>query len=208
MKSLAEIKAIVRAHEVRPVGDFMRFSVLLPLVTTSDGICLLFETRSDQVSQPGESSFPGGRIEPGETAEQAALRETVEELGIPEKSIELFGKWNPLITYHNMLIEPYVGQLIDYDPGTFVPNDEVAETFLVPLSYFVTQNPSTYTTKLYVEPPKNFPYQLLPNKESYTFRTGESTTLFWVWKERVIWGLTARITQDFIEHIRRNYDAP
>ena len=36
---------------------------------------VLFEVRAAGISQPGEVCFPGGRIEPGETPEEAALRE-------------------------------------------------------------------------------------------------------------------------------------
>ena len=57
-------------------------AVLLPLAEGPEGWQVLFEVRAAGISQPGEVCFPGGRIEPGETPEEAALRECREELDI------------------------------------------------------------------------------------------------------------------------------
>ena len=56
------------------------YAVLCPLVERPDGLHLLFEVRSAGVSQSGETCFPGGQMEPGETPADCALRETEEEL--------------------------------------------------------------------------------------------------------------------------------
>ena len=201
MRTIEEIQALVRAHQVRPVGKFLRFAVLYPLVQTDEGLALLYEKRSQKISQPGESSFPGGRMEDGETAKETAIRETVEELGIARSRIEIFGRWNPLITYSNMIIETYVGTIKDFRPARFVPNNEVEEIFAVPLSFFKDTPPSIYQSTLCMEHPDDFPYELLPQERDYPFRTGSHETLFWLWNDRVIWGLTALLTQDFINHI-------
>jgi mutator protein MutT len=50
------------------------------LLLTPDNRALLLK-RSDNADHPGEWCFPGGGIEPGETAEQAAAREVTEEIG-------------------------------------------------------------------------------------------------------------------------------
>lgn len=192
---------MVRAHQARPIGKFIRFSVLLPFVSTREGLSILFETRSEKVSQPGDTSFPGGRIEAGETAEQAAIRETVEEIGILEENIEIFGRWNSLYHYSNMLIETFIGELHDFKPGRFVPNDEVSQLFFVPLSFFLENAPSEYQSKLHVRLPDDFPYALLPNEKDYPFRMGMQTTYFWQYQGHIIWGLTAQIVKDFIEHL-------
>ena len=69
------------------------YAVLCPLVERPDGLHLLFEVRSAGVSQSGETCFPGGQMEPGETPADCALRETEEELSIPRAEIRLLDIW-------------------------------------------------------------------------------------------------------------------
>lgn len=51
------------------------------LIQRSDTGQFLLVLRSDEVMDPGVLGIPGGRIEPGEDEEEAALMETEEELG-------------------------------------------------------------------------------------------------------------------------------
>tara|TARA_Y100000034_G_C6761127_1_gene339006 strand:+ start:174 stop:572 length:399 start_codon:yes stop_codon:yes gene_type:complete len=52
------------------------------ILQAPDGSILLLR-RSRTVNNPGYWNLPGGRIDPGETPLQAAIRETFEEAGIP-----------------------------------------------------------------------------------------------------------------------------
>lgn len=74
----------------------------------------------------GQVSFPGGRIEPGETSDQAALREFQEELGVTTDNIDLLGHLSPLYVFaSNFLITPWVATT--ERSFTFRPHpDEVA----------------------------------------------------------------------------------
>jgi len=56
------------------------------------GELLLTERAHDMRSHPGQVSFPGGRIDPGETPREAALREAWEETGLDPDSVHVFGE--------------------------------------------------------------------------------------------------------------------
>lgn len=72
-------------HQSQPlfIGEETAFkaAVLVPLVQVDGEWHVLFEVRSLTMrKQPGDISFPGGKLDGGETAQEAALRETYEEL--------------------------------------------------------------------------------------------------------------------------------
>jgi 8-oxo-dGTP pyrophosphatase MutT (NUDIX family) len=58
----------------------------------------------------GQVSLPGGRVDEGETFEQAALRETEEEIGVDPRSVEVLGPLTPLhIPVSGYILHPVVG---------------------------------------------------------------------------------------------------
>jgi 8-oxo-dGTP pyrophosphatase MutT (NUDIX family) len=58
----------------------------------------------------GQVSLPGGRVDPGETIEMAAVREAQEEIGVEPASVELLGRLTPLhIPVSGFLLHPVVG---------------------------------------------------------------------------------------------------
>ena len=63
-------------------------------------------------SHRGEISFPGGRLEPGETPEAGALREAHEEVALDPRAVELLGRLSTPSTVISLShIVPVVGRL-------------------------------------------------------------------------------------------------
>ena len=82
----------------------------------------------------GQVSLPGGRIEPGETPEQAALREAREEVGVPESAPSILGRLTPLyIPPSRFAVWPIVA-VVGARPTFVTQEAEVAELLDVPLA--------------------------------------------------------------------------
>ena len=87
-----------------------RAAVALAVGATDDGAaCLLITRRSrDLRTNPGQWALPGGRMDPGETAPQAAVRELREELGVPAESARQLGRLDDYRTQTGFVISPVV----------------------------------------------------------------------------------------------------
>jgi 8-oxo-dGTP pyrophosphatase MutT (NUDIX family) len=180
------------------------FSVLIPLIEIDGETHLIYELRSKNLNtQPGEVSFPGGRIERGEEFSQAAVRECSEELLIPENKIELLGETDYLITPFNFIIYAFVGKInVKSIEEIKVNNYEVEEIFTVPLDFFLNHQVEKYAAVLKSEFDQDFPYHLLPQGEKYNPRQGDYQIYFYRYQGRVIWGITAEITKTFIDILK------
>jgi len=184
--------------------NYRKYAILLPLVEQDKEPHLLFEVRSLKMrSQPGDICFPGGRIdESDKTEEQCAIRETTEELGIEPSNIHQVQPLDYIIANDGRIIHPFAGKITTLE--TLKLNKaEVAEVFTVPLRYFLETEPKLYKVNLEVVPEPNFPFDLIHNGKDYDWRTRQIDELFYLYEDRVIWGLTAKIINHFIELIKR-----
>ncbi|MEE2034144.1 NUDIX hydrolase [Rhodococcus chondri] len=59
-------------------------------------------------AHPGQFALPGGRLDPGETADEAALRELHEELGLQAESGHILGRLDDYITRSGYVMSPFV----------------------------------------------------------------------------------------------------
>ena len=94
----------------------------------------LFEVRSaNLIVQPGEICFPGGGIESEDkNPQEAAIRETCEELGIKKENIDLIGPLDILVTPFESIISPFVARIHRYQ-DIRINTEEVESFFLVPV---------------------------------------------------------------------------
>ena len=67
-------------------------SVLMPLVKRDEWQVILTQRPQTMPTHAGQIAFPGGKHEAGESARQASLRETKEEVGLKEGAIDIIGR--------------------------------------------------------------------------------------------------------------------
>lgn len=192
-----------RVPEVMGNNEFAKFAILLPLIERDGEIHILFEVRSHMMrNQPGDICFPGGRIDKQDESEEgAAIRETTEELGIENSQISDVFPLDYIVSPFGMIVYSFAG-IIDPDVE-FEPNPpEVDSLFTVPLTYFLENDPKVYSINFDIQPEESFPYDLIAGGENYNWRTRQVDELFYMYEDKVIWGLTAKILTHFLEIIR------
>lgn len=202
--NIKDIKEKVKNVIPGPIGISHEYAVFIPLVETNNKLEILYELRAkDMATQPGEISFPGGEVEPGESYEEAAIRETMEELNIGRENINLIGELDFFVSYSNISIYCFLGTITGVDVDKISPNKaEVDHVFTVPLDFFLNNQPDVYYLKLRTDISEEFPYNLIPNGKNYNWREGRHTIMFYYYKDYIIWGFTAKMTKRFVDIIK------
>jgi 8-oxo-dGTP pyrophosphatase MutT (NUDIX family) len=198
--AVVDLRAGARAQREAPVrvAPEIADSVLddrLPMVDPrpSAVLCALFEEdgdtwvvltrRSSRLrSHTGEIACPGGRLDPGETAVAAALREADEEVGIDPTTVEIIGELSPLATMSSRsAITPFVG-VIGRRPQLRPNPAEVDRAFTVPLSELMA--PGVY------------------HEERWTFPGGGDRAIhFFDLPGETVWGATGMMLRDLLDRV-------
>jgi 8-oxo-dGTP pyrophosphatase MutT (NUDIX family) len=188
----------------KPLDAVGKFSVLIPLVQVAGKWEVIYELRARHMkTQPGEVSFPGGKVEKGESFRTAAIRETVEELGVTPGDIDILGELDFLVSYANFTIHCFLGVLkVDDLDSLQINPDEVDHIFTVPVDFLLQTEPLSYELVLKTEDTEDFPYELIPRGREYNFREGKHQVLFYQYGDYIVWGLTARLTKHLTDIIR------
>jgi 8-oxo-dGTP pyrophosphatase MutT (NUDIX family) len=155
-------------------------AVLIPLVGHPEP-ALILTVRTDTVrSHKSQISFPGGSLDPGETPEEAALREAREELGWGEPDIRVLGELDSIETFvSGYVVTPVVGWL--QSVPTMQPNPaEVARVLHVPLRELNDD---------------------IRSEPGFSYEGRTYPTEAWIHRGEVIWGVTARLLRMFLEHV-------
>ncbi len=167
----------LRADQIRAAA------VLVPIVLNPQGgPSVLLTLRSSRLaSHAGQVSFPGGRIEAGETPEAAALREAAEEVGLDPRLPEILGRLPDHLTGTGYRMTPVVALV--RPPLNLVPDPaEVEEPFELPLS--VVLDPDA--------------------PQRHRAERGGRMREFWVWphERHYIWGATAAVLVNLARLLR------
>lgn len=169
-------------------------AVLAPIVLIGGEAHLLFEKRAENLThQPGEICFPGGRIEPGESARAAAVRETCEELVVDPEQIEIITPLDVQSGPSGAPLWPFAALIHDYRKT--YSTAEVDHVFSVPIAWFMDHPPKTVTIDFVRELPEGFPFELIPGGRDYHWRGRPFEMYFYEHPHAVIWGITARIVE-------------
>ncbi len=173
-----------------PYSRFLQAAVMIPLAERPGGAAVLLELRSPELARsPGEVGLPGGRLEPGEGAWEAALRELEEELGIPPERVRRLGRLPVFERGRGELIHPFVAAL--QEPLEVRPSSEVAEAFWLPLEALREPGFRKAEIREQARVAGGFPKRYLPGRRWR--RQARRPTPYLVYEGRLIWGLTAEI---------------
>lgn len=203
---LDKLKHQLQQNQSLFIGEETAFrsAVLIPLVQVDDKWHILFEVRSLTMrKQPGDISFPGGRIDATDASPlAAALRETHEELGIDPTTVHVVGPLSPYIASSSFVTYPFVA-IIDTNQIIHEYNkDEVEEVLTVPIDWLLNYEPYMHLVSVEPMPSIDFPFDKIVNGAQYKWRTRSMEEWFFDYEQYTIWGLTARILKHFIELIK------
>lgn len=200
---MKNLRRIINNYDAKALGVQRGYAVLLPLINIDGEYHVLYEVRSQHISQPGDTSFPGGRIEEGEEPRDAAIRETIEELNIKAENLEVFGEIDYIIA-HNRIIYCYVGEIIGIDYRDIFPNIEVERLFTVPLKHLLENDPKSYSIKMKHIEDQNFPFHRISRGKKYPFNGMNQKVPFYEIPDETLWGFTANMTERFIQIIKED----
>jgi 8-oxo-dGTP pyrophosphatase MutT (NUDIX family) len=119
-------------------GKVTRAAVLIPLLLRSEGLSVLLTQRTDHLhDHAGQISFPGGRMDEGDSdPNDTALRESEEEIGLHRQGVEIIGHLPQYLTVSGYSVTPVVG-LVKPQAEYVLDAFEVADVFEVPLHFLM-----------------------------------------------------------------------
>jgi 8-oxo-dGTP pyrophosphatase MutT (NUDIX family) len=165
-------------------------AVLVALFEEDGEARAVLTRRSDRLrSHRGQVSLPGGRIEPGETVEAAALREAAEEVGMDPGTVRFEGWLDPVVTYgSSSLMLPVVGSL-GRRPSLVANPTEVDRVFDVALSDLVADG--VFHEERWT----------VPGRPVGGSADGSFPVWFFEVAGETVWGATARILVDLLASV-------
>lgn len=156
-------------------------AVLVPIILRTELTVLLTQRSHDMPSHPGQISFPGGKVEPGDaTPIDCALREAHEEIGLEAHRVETLGFLDSYRTGTGFQISPVVAFVTPGFAPVLDPR-EVSDVFEVPLAFLMDGD--------------NF------QKHSREWRGRQRSYYAIPYGDRYIWGATAGMLKNMHQRL-------
>lgn len=181
-RRLSDPARLARGGGTVPPEGGRAAAVLVPVVLHEAGPTLLLTLRAERLSShAGQVAFPGGRIEPGENPEQAALREAAEEVGLDPRLPRILGRLPEHVTGTGFHVTPVLALL--EPPLNLMPSpDEVALVF-------------EYALAPLLDP-------ALPQRQSALWKGERRHFYVWPHETHYVWGATAAIMHSLAVALR------
>lgn len=151
--------------------------------TNTDGLHVLLTKRASHLKHhPSQISFPGGKVEPSDkNLIHTALREAEEEIGLSSDAVSIVGQLPDYEVISGYQVTPIVA-FVETPQSYQKDINEVDEIFHVPLQHFLQ--------------PQN-------HRTIRSYRNGHHHNVhFFPYKHYNIWGATAAMLKDLVEHIK------
>lgn len=178
VKQLYEDWRPLPEHDLRPAAVLI---AVTDRANHAEGPGVLLTHRPSHMrAHPGQAAFPGGKLDPGETPVEAALREANEELGIRPEDVRVIGTTDRFRTGTGYDITPVLA--------------------MVPEGLSITPNPAEVAE--WFEPPLGFlldPAQHRWQSAEWNGRKGQFIEI--MWRHHRIWGVTAAIISNLAKRI-------
>jgi len=158
-------------------------AVLIGLVETENsGLQVLLTKRASHLRHhPSQVSFPGGKAEQeDDSLTMTALREAQEEIGLTSRAVNVIGQLPPYQTISGYQVTPIIALVAKEQQYLMDPN-EVSEIFQVPLQHFLNSSQ----------------HQIIVASKNGR----QHNVHFMPYKHYNIWGATAAMLKDLINHI-------
>lgn len=154
-------------------------AVLIVLVDGTEGPEVLLTRRSMHMrNHRGEISFPGGRLDPGETPIETALREAHEEVGLEPDTPTIVGELAHLNTIVSRSYIVPVVSVLDHRPEVEPLTGEVDRVLWTPVAELT--RPGTYRMERWGRPPMDRPLH------------------FFELDDETVWGATAHMLVELL----------
>ena len=132
--------------------DYVNASVLVLLIPVGEEYHFVMQKRNSKLKQGGEICFAGGKVERfDKSLADTAIRETSEELGIPQEKIQLAGRLNTIVAPMGVIVDAFIGIAEVTLEEMNINKAEVESVFSIPVSFFIKVKPEQHSVRVRLE---------------------------------------------------------